>query len=567
MAASSQNAVRLRLHFDYAPPAVSPCRTCLLLVDLNRCRVVADLVSVIRDRFDYRRGTGLDLFVGEYYLPPTESIFIVRDNDVLRVKEESLFNFDSAHPTPSKKEKKKKRRRDTDERSVEDGPKDAKRIKENPEGRAAEATNENKKKRKKKAAEKAPVSKPLTDNVSGKAPPARKPQEMSSDSSESSEEYKATEVPERRAAEATSKNKKNKKAKRKKTAEKPKVAPKQTTPGVKLSVSKPRTNNSSNERPSTSAVNGKTLAVRMQQETTSDSSEDEIPNNASQSKAHVNTANKTTIQLLPEDTTSSDTTSPEPRPPCPARRALTPPAKTTLHPQPPLADPSHAPTSSRPAQGPDSSDSSDSSEIELVIRKPCLGGMGLKVAHAFSPNASDHGSRGQDALARPGTGKGANRYNKRGRGGGRGPGNVRGTPWNYSNGNELQHNQSDILTNQSLVLQNPPEPLPSRDYSALPLLAAPPPVGQKIAFKLLELTENYTPEVSDYKEASVTGFNMSTNMIALELLSWVKAPTEPGKFDLVYQNPDGSESVEYAVVQGSKLNENWTSLLEPRLIV
>uniref|UniRef100_A0AAY4AU73 Coilin n=1 Tax=Denticeps clupeoides TaxID=299321 RepID=A0AAY4AU73_9TELE len=523
MAASSQNAVRLRLHFDYAPPAVSPCRTCLLLVDLNRCRVVADLVSVIRDRFDYRRGTGLDLFVGEYYLPPTESIFIVRDNDVLRVKEESLFNFDSAHPTPSKKEKKKKRRRDTDERSVEDGPKDAKRIKENPEGRAAEATNENKKKRKKKAAEKAPVSKPLTDNVSGKAPPARKPQEMSSDSSESSEEYKATEVPERRAAEATSKNKKNKKAKRKKTAEKPKVAPKQTTPGVKLSVSKPRTNNSSNERPSTSAVNGKTLAVRMQQETTSDSSEDEIPNNASQSKAHVNT--------------------------------------------PPLADPSHAPTSSRPAQGPDSSDSSDSSEIELVIRKPCLGGMGLKVAHAFSPNASDHGSRGQDALARPGTGKGANRYNKRGRGGGRGPGNVRGTPWNYSNGNELQHNQSDILTNQSLVLQNPPEPLPSRDYSALPLLAAPPPVGQKIAFKLLELTENYTPEVSDYKEASVTGFNMSTNMIALELLSWVKAPTEPGKFDLVYQNPDGSESVEYAVVQGSKLNENWTSLLEPRLIV
>lgn len=31
------------------------------------------------------------------------------------------------------------------------------------------------------------------------------------------------------------------------------------------------------------------------------------------------------------------------------------------------------------------------------------------------------------------------------------------------------------------------------------------------------------------------------------------ARTEPGKFDLVYQNPDGSERVEYAVTHGSQV--------------
>lgn len=31
------------------------------------------------------------------------------------------------------------------------------------------------------------------------------------------------------------------------------------------------------------------------------------------------------------------------------------------------------------------------------------------------------------------------------------------------------------------------------------------------------------------------------------------APAEPGKFDLVYQNPDGSERVEYAVTHGSQV--------------
>nr|XP_061811743.1 coilin-like [Nerophis lumbriciformis] len=107
----------------------------------------------------------------------------------------------------------------------------------------------------------------------------------------------------------------------------------------------------------------------------------------------------------------------------------------------------------------------------------------------------------------------------------------------------------------------------SRDYSAMPLLAAPPQVGQKIAFKQLELTENYTPEVSAYKEAMIVSFDPITKQVELELLSVAQAPSEPGKFDLVYQNPDGSELVEYAVSRESRVAERWDSLLEPRLII
>lgn len=84
MAAHSPNFIRLRLFFDYPPPAVVGCRLCWLLVDLNSCRFVADLESIIRDKFEFSRGSVLSLFVEDCYLPHTESVFVVRDNDTIR---------------------------------------------------------------------------------------------------------------------------------------------------------------------------------------------------------------------------------------------------------------------------------------------------------------------------------------------------------------------------------------------------------------------------------------------------------------------------------------------------
>ncbi|NWR82412.1 COIL protein, partial [Furnarius figulus] len=123
--------------------------------------------------------------------------------------------------------------------------------------------------------------------------------------------------------------------------------------------------------------------------------------------------------------------------------------------------------------------------------------------------------------------------------------------YNYSSEGLKQRQINESAANTSVHVQNPVE-IPKRDYSVLPLLAAPPQVGEKIAFKRLELTENYSPEVSDYK---VLVF--FPPLIA----------KEPGKFDLVYQSADGAELIEYAVPQDTKITESWDALIEPRLIV
>lgn len=84
MAARGGKFIRVRLFFDYPPPAVVDCRMCWLLVDLNTCRVVADLESIIREKFEFSRRSILNLFIEDCYLPHTESIFVVRDNDSVR---------------------------------------------------------------------------------------------------------------------------------------------------------------------------------------------------------------------------------------------------------------------------------------------------------------------------------------------------------------------------------------------------------------------------------------------------------------------------------------------------
>ncbi|NXP36661.1 COIL protein, partial [Leiothrix lutea] len=141
---------------------------------------------------------------------------------------------------------------------------------------------------------------------------------------------------------------------------------------------------------------------------------------------------------------------------------------------------------------------------------------------------------------------------------GHGRGANPGFFYNYSSEGQKQRHLNEAATNTSVLVQNPVE-IPKRDYSVLPLLAAPPQVGERIAFKRLELTENYSPEVSDYKVlfSFLLSFTHRTTIVA----------KEPGKFDLVYQSADGVELIEYAVPQDTKITESWDALIEPRLIV
>ncbi|NWX68824.1 COIL protein, partial [Alca torda] len=154
------------------------------------------------------------------------------------------------------------------------------------------------------------------------------------------------------------------------------------------------------------------------------------------------------------------------------------------------------------------------------------------------------------------------------RGQGHGRGASPGFFYNYSSEGQKQRQLNEAATNTSILVQNAVE-VPKRDYSVLPLLAAPPQVGERIAFKRLELTENYSPEVSDYKVL----FFFPPLIHSQNSYSYVKKPAsiiiakEPGKFDLVYQSADGAELIEYAVPQDTKITESWDALIEPRLIV
>uniref|UniRef100_A0A4W6CTL9 Coilin N-terminal domain-containing protein n=1 Tax=Lates calcarifer TaxID=8187 RepID=A0A4W6CTL9_LATCA len=157
MAANSNSFIRVRLHFDYPPPAVVDCRMCWLLLDLNTCRVVADLESIIREKFEFSQ----------------EHIFVVRDNDSVRcvdcLKDVFLFsrvkvdflapgNGHSSCPDTSSKNC-RKRQRPTEE----DGPggdrvsmewKEKKRKKRNKEWEAKQTSDDEMKKSKEKCTEK-----------------------------------------------------------------------------------------------------------------------------------------------------------------------------------------------------------------------------------------------------------------------------------------------------------------------------------------------------------------------------------------------------------------------------
>ncbi|KAG1968324.1 coilin [Pimephales promelas] len=546
MATSCLNAVRVRLYFDYPPPATPECRMCWLLVDLNKCRVIADLSSIIKEKFGYSRKTSLDLFIEDCYLPSTESIYIVRDNDSIRVKVCSPVYGNGAEACQNSEahiSKTKKRVRE-DETQISESLSKKKKPEDVNSNASAPAENGKKKKKKKKKKEvKESATKPATPQNNIASPSSSKNNRKSTSADAISDKTTRT-----KNHEPTSSASDSSEDEPHKKAPPPKPKSKQNGATKKPPVAA-RKESTSSDSSSSGAVNISKSGITVQP----------LPGTPKPSCTNSKLLLQTPQcrESSTDSSSSSSSSSSQIKPVGKKSQAASQPSSTTHN----SVQSVSSSVSKEPQDNAESSDS-DASEIELVIKKPNLQGMGLKIA-GVRPCASEAAGRdrGNTRGQERGRGRGANRGNWRGD-----FGRARGTPWKQDSPFERQK-QNDSLTNESFILQNPPEPAPKRDYTALPLLAAPPAVGQKIAFKLLELTENYTPEVSNYKEGKIIAFNPQTNVMELELLSQPQAPVEPGKFDLVYQNPDGSEIVEYAVTHGSQLTERWDSLLEPRLIV
>ncbi|XP_076609277.1 coilin [Chaetodon auriga] len=544
MAAHSNNFIRVRLYFDYPPPAVIDCRMCWLLVDLNTCRVVADLESIIREKFEFSRRSILNLFIEDCYLPHTESIYVVRDNDSVRVKVDCLaqVNGNSSCPDiPAASEKSRKRQRPTEddepgengvsvewkkkkrkkgsEKSIE---RDAKQASGDERNKKSHEKHKEKKKNRKKAKENGPAVTPRPP-ASSKKTPAKVDQPVQS--------IKKPPVAQAKTKDASSSSSSSDSSS---SSSEEDAAPKRTpaqNPAPKTPSSTPA---ASKAPPATKLSQGKPHPPSSSSSESASSSDEAI-------SVKIPPKNKPVTPKTP-NALVSDHSKPQQPPPAlqPTNCAQKQAASAAVPPQDTVAEPGT---------------SSSEEEIELVIRRPAQ-----HLGRAVGGQATWRG-RGRGRPRRGGPGE-------RGRGEGRG--GIRGHNGSFEfsyNGAEEPSYQTDSLTNLSVVLQSRAESAPKQDYSSMPLLAAPPQVGQRIAFKLLELTENYTPEVSEYKEGRIVSFDHTTQQIELELHNVSRAPVEPGKFDLVYQNPDGSERVEYAVSRGSRVTERWDSLLEPRLII
>ncbi|XP_031595607.2 coilin [Oreochromis aureus] len=528
MASHSNNFIRLRLYFDYPPPAVVGCRMCWLLVDLNVCRVVADLESVIREKFEFSGGSILSLFIEDCYLPHTESIYVVRDNDSVRVKVSWMneLNGYSSHPDAASESGRKRRRATEDTVPEENGV----------------SVEWKKKKRKKNNEDR------MTDGANL----------VASDDQNKNVQGKPTEK----------KEKKKKKPKEKGALASPKPADfrKKVTATVsqpskstkKLQASKPKPQKASSSDSSCSSSDEDVVPKKTTKAPTSTPAPSKVPSNTKPAPKKPPLSSSSSSET---ESSSDEAASVKIQPrnkPLKSTAANSESSRSPSAPQPTNDNPEQTASiveSSHTAAKGANSDSED--EIQLVIRRPLQqprGGIGIQFPWRG-------GCRGK---ARCGGGQGASV-----RGGGRG-GASRGNSSSFGssyNGATEPSYQNDSLTNTSVILQNEAVSVPKQDYNSMPLLAAPPQVGQRIAFKLLELTENYTPEVSEYKEGKIVSFDPINRQIELELFNVSQASVEPGKFDLVYQNPDGSERVEYAVSRGSWVTERWESLLEPRLII
>ncbi|CAK7290990.1 COIL [Vulpes lagopus] len=566
MAASE--TVRLRLQFDYPPPATPHCTAFWLLVDLNRCRVVTDLISLIRQRFGFSSGALLGLYLEGGLLPPAESARLVRDNDCLRVKLEeraasentvTVKNGDDSHLLPRKAKKRAFKLEEGEETELDykNSKKHWKRQENNNDEKTLDLE-----------------PKTVTDlSVRKKSKRKNKATCSVVDGDDEETKRKSPKRKEKCEYKKQSKNSRSSKAQSAKDWAIPNGGPPKGSParsslvktkrksGAGISTKDSPISSSESESYHESTSDGLSHVI-LEVRNSSEKISTEISKEGLSTKTTA--ANKVATKIgfnspsvkgkTTRTSSSSSDSSSESDDQCTVSKSTPECAAGFLKPVGLFAGrgcPGPGPCAQTPsAAGWKHSDANG-------VRQAPLG----PPPNVTLPTTLGRGwGRGEDLLSW----KGARGRGMRGRGRGRG----QAVSFVLNRNAEYQKNQqlNEMVTNTSTIIQNPIE-THKKDYSLLPLLAAAPQVGEKIAFKLLELTSDYSPDVSDYKEGKILSHNPETQQVDIEILSSLPAMKEPGKFDLVYHNENGTEIVEYAVTQEKRITVFWRELIDPRLIV
>ncbi|XP_057310956.1 coilin-like [Hydractinia symbiolongicarpus] len=130
-----------------------------------------------------------------------------------------------------------------------------------------------------------------------------------------------------------------------------------------------------------------------------------------------------------------------------------------------------------------------------------------------------------------------------------------------------ENNLKKGLGNAETLSEITPQPAGTRDYSTYPKLVEPPSVGSLIAYKVIEMSFSYTPEMSEFKEAVVNSHNKETNVLELKLssASLHKARGDgnvTGRFELPMEQDEDKENTMDDIVL-----VNWSELCDVRLIL
>ena len=77
--------MRVKLCLDSLGPSSRKQKVCFLIGDEDSCKIVSDLAYKIQKRF-YKTAGSVSLFLDGFFIPPTESISILQNDDVLTVQ-------------------------------------------------------------------------------------------------------------------------------------------------------------------------------------------------------------------------------------------------------------------------------------------------------------------------------------------------------------------------------------------------------------------------------------------------------------------------------------------------
>ncbi|XP_071988343.1 coilin isoform X2 [Engystomops pustulosus] len=462
--------VRVKLLFPYPPPAVPHCRHLWFMLDAERCRAVTDVSALIRERFFSGLRGALSLYLDGGLLPPGESARLIRDNDVISVE------WEEDPPNDSPQETSKKRRRSQDDcKKTKRGHMEApeRTMKNVPTLEEEEQVERPRKKRVR-----------IQEEVSKR--PTKQKKKVVTPEDETLQQPRKKVTPEEKVLQQPRKKVTPEEGE---VQERPRKEKTKEVVTVEVKVS---------DRPRKKVTIEEQVSKRMKREK----------------------------MQHPQEEMSSETSEHKPR-------------IQDLSTEPGTKKPQHqgavcssvqekvSPSSSSSSEGEDMGHrrggepgppprrqqrEASSSPDSLIIKRPA--------APAISPSPpvhNGHATRGGAWHTPPpiaagrgvGRGRSPDNLHWRGRGiRGKGESPIQNHFFYNNKPETMKENQlKEEVRNVSMLIQNPPEVL-KKDYSVFPLLAAPPQPGTVIAFKLLELTENYTPEVSEYKEGRLLSYDL-----------------------------------------------------------